>query len=99
MSLGPSLKGGPQRFETSARAARVAVLLETGMSVLRPLDKQPGLNTATILVGISCSASPARLSSLAAPPLPAPLRSLRFWSGLFRLGCGGRESHTLNQSE
>lgn len=62
----------------------MAVLLLTGMSVLRPLDKQPGLNTATILVGVSCSASPARLSSFAAPPLPTPLRSLNFWSGLFK---------------
>ncbi|CAK7297780.1 hypothetical protein VULLAG_LOCUS6380 [Vulpes lagopus] len=69
------------------------------MSVLRPLDKQPGLNTATILVGVSRSASPACLSLSAAPPLLAPLGSLRFWRALFGPGRGGRESHTLNQSE
>ncbi|XP_044083688.1 centromere protein M isoform X4 [Neovison vison] len=32
------------------RGAGAEVLCATGMSVLRPLDKQPGLNTATILL-------------------------------------------------
>ena len=45
-----------------------------GMSVLRPLDKLPGLNTATILVGVSSPDYRAHLSSWAAPQQPDLLR-------------------------
>ena len=44
-----------------------------GMSALRPLDKLPGLNTATILVGVNRPDSRARLCSWAALQRPGPL--------------------------
>lgn len=58
MSPGDYEGPGSERFESKARTAKSAVRPAPGMSVLRPQDQLPDLNTATVLVGISSPASP-----------------------------------------
>lgn len=102
MSRDPRLRtrAGPEGCLKARRAPCDPQFRQSpGMSALRPLDKLPGLNTATILVGVSSPDSRARLSSWAALSGQALCGSLRFWPGLLRRECGGRESLSLKQSE
>lgn len=94
------IRGGPEEGLKALRAPSERQFSQLpGMSVLRPLDKLPGLNTATILVGVSSPDSRAHLSSWAAPQQPGLLRLSEILAWLLRRECGGRESPSLNQSE
>ena len=67
--------------------------------MLRPLDRLPGLNTATILVGISSPDSRARLSSWAALQRPGPLRRSEILARAAPAGVWWAGEPLLNQSE
>ncbi|XP_044083687.1 centromere protein M isoform X3 [Neovison vison] len=67
------------------RGAGAEVLCATGMSVLRPLDKQPGLNTATILlVGTEDALLQQLADSMLKEDCASELKVFSFFSHLAR---------------